>query len=60
MNNILQFSIDIKDVNNNSEETERTLKNILEDNGIDVLGIMWKASWTEEDYRNGKPPYSSD
>jgi len=54
---IIQYSIDIKEY---SGISEKDIKKVLEDVGLVVCGISWKASWTEEDYDNGKPPYAYD
>ena len=54
---IVQYSIDIQEYDGMSEED---IANVLEDIGLVVYGVSWKARWTEEDYDNGKPPYSSD
>ena len=56
-NDVVQYSADIiYDGKINEEEFAK----ILEDAGLTVLGTAWKAAWTEEDYDNGRPPYSWD
>jgi hypothetical protein len=52
---IIQISIDIDE----GFDTEEIAK-ILEDNGIVVYGIAWKATWTHDGYMKGKAPISSD
>ena len=56
MKDIIQFAIDIEDNN----ITEEKIKEILECAGVEVLGASWKARWKEEDYWEGKLPYSCD
>lgn len=56
MADVLQYSIDIVDIGTPFDEKE--LQRILENAGIIVKGIDWKARWTEGDYDEGKPPYS--
>ena len=53
---VVQISIDMEDTNISEDE----IAEILEEAGIPVYGIAWKARWTSEDYDNGKPPYSWD
>jgi len=52
---IFQYSIDIREYDGISSSD---IAKILEDAGIVVEGIEWKARWTEEDYKDGKPPFS--
>lgn len=54
---IRQFSIDVVD---DGIITSDEVKKILEDHGISVVGCMWKAQWTNDDYFNSKPPYLTD
>lgn len=56
MADVLQYSIDILDIGTPFDEKE--LQRILENAGIIVKGIDWRARWTEEDYDNGKEPVS--
>lgn len=57
MADIVQYSADIMyDGKIDKEEFAK----ILEDAGLTVLGTAWKASWKQEDYEQGKPPYSWD
>ena len=55
MNDILQYSIDVR-----NPVDEQVIVQALEKAGIEVIGIDWKAAWTDKDYWNCKPPYSSD
>lgn len=57
MADIIQYSADI--VYDGKIDEEKFAK-ILKDAGLTVLGTAWKASWTEDDYKHGKPPYSWD
>lgn len=57
MADIVQYSADV--VYDGKIDEEEFAK-ILEDAGLTVLGTAWKASWTEDDYKHGKPPYSWD
>lgn len=57
MADIVQYSADIM---YDGKIDEEEFAKILEDVGLTVLGTAWKASWTEEDYEQGKPPYSWD
>ena len=54
---IVQYSVDIEyDGKINEEEFVK----ILENAGLVVMGASWKASWTNDDYEQSKPPYSWD
>ena len=55
MNEVLQFSIDVE-----GKYTESEIKEVLENAGIDIIGIAWKATWDSDDYHAGKPPKCSD
>lgn len=55
MKDILQFSIDVVDGVSGNE-----IRKILEDAGIVVKGISWKARWTEDGYDKGEAPISYD
>ena len=54
-NDILQYSIDVR-----NPIDENKIREVLEANGIEVVGIDWKASWHDEDYWKCKSPYSCD
>lgn len=58
MKDIVQYSVDVIDVVDGISAEK--IVTALEDAGIPVKEITWKASWTEEDYDEGKPPYSYD
>lgn len=49
-NDILQYSIDVRNPVDQSQ-----IIHALTDAGIEVVGISFKSSWTDEDYRAGKP-----
>ena len=53
-NDILQYAIDIR-----NPIDLQTIRKALENAGIDVVGIEYKASWHDEDYWNCKKPYRS-
>ena len=55
MSDVLQYSIDIVE---NQHLYEHEIQRVLEEAGFIVKGVSWKARWTEEDYDNGKQPYS--
>ena len=52
---ILQFAVDIED-----EYEEEEIQEALENAGITVRGVAWKARWTKEGYEKGQKPISSD
>ena len=52
---IKQFSVDIDgDVGGNQ------IEKMLNEAGINVKGIAWKATWTKDGYEKGEAPISSD
>ena len=54
---ITQFSFDIaEDGDTHSDD----LREVLETAGYVVVGASWKATWSPEDYENGRPPLASD
>lgn len=53
-NDIHQYSIDVVD-----PVDEKKIIKALEDAGVEVLGVSYCASWTDEDYHKGRKPYSS-
>lgn len=53
---VKQYAVDIMD-DVDPEEIAKTIENTL---GVIVLGSAWKATWTLEDYEQGKKPISSD
>ena len=56
-NDIIQYSIDVEKTDDKMQEK---IKKALNDAGIPVIGITWKATWNSNDYYSGKPPVSSD
>jgi len=52
---ILQFGIDVE-----GNYTEKDIQEALENAGIYVRGVAWKATWTKEGYEKGKDSISSD
>lgn len=54
---VVQFSIDLADTEINMEEK---INKALEAAGLYVLGIEWKATWTNDGYHKGEPPVDSD
>jgi hypothetical protein len=56
MADIRQFSIDIE----SNTLTEDELEEIIENAGLTVWGISWKATWDNKDYHEGKTPRSYD
>ena len=53
---VLQFSIDVTKMGSGMEEK---IKEALADAGLDVLGVEWAATWTDEEYHKGQKPHSS-
>ncbi len=52
---VLQFSVDVED-----EWEEEDIQEALENAGICVRGVRWKARWTKEGYDKGEQPISYD
>ena len=57
INDIVQYSIDVENISENMQEK---IEKALNDAGIPVIGICWKATWGGNDYYSCKPPKASD
>ena len=57
MKRVLQFAVDIED---DGMMTEELFQEAIERAGLNVLGVAWKATWTDEGYHKSEPPISSD
>lgn len=61
---VVQFSADIEvnkdEYYNGDLYNEEAIANALEDQGFDVRGCCWKATWTLDGYDHCKPPIASD
>lgn len=61
MAKIIQYSIDVNEFDDAGVGVDgEKIAKVLEDAGIYVMGIDWKATWTEEGYHKSESPIYSD
>lgn len=57
---IMQYSIDVEDDSKDGGDMEKRIRDALEAADIYVVGIAWKARWTNDGYHHCEHPIDWD